>query len=309
MGTGGGGGYFQSEPEDILKKLRESEGKTRDEEYEAKVADYLGGLLGNFNDRDSAGIQRHLDEIEAALGKELAGSVDLQFGGSVSKRTYVEGLSDIDALVMLDNCALADESPAEALAYFAERLRERFPKTEITEGQLAVTVRFEDAEIQLLPAVSCHDAVKIADPRSADWSQIKPREFAKVLSEVNAKSGYKVVPVVKLAKAIVAMLPEQHRISGYHAESLAVDIFRNYNGQLRPKDMLKHFFVEASSRVLSPMSDTTGQSVHVDEYLGSAGSVQRRVVSDAFGRVARRMNNADVAGSEEPWKNLFDGST
>jgi hypothetical protein len=306
MGGSGGGAYFQSKPEAILKKLRESEGKTRDEEYEAKVASYLGGLLGNFNDRDSSGIQRHLDEIRAALGKDLAGSVDLKFGGSVSKRTYVEGLSDVDALVMLDNCTLADGSPGEALKYFCDRLRERFPKTAISEGQLAVTVRFADAEIQLLPAVSCRGAVKIADPRGEGWSRIKPQEFAGILSDVNEKAGYKVVPVVKLAKAIVAMLPAQHRISGYHAESLGVAIFRNYEGPLRPKDMLRRFFTEASTRVLTPMADTTGQSVHVDDYLGSGESVKRRVVSDAFGRIARRMHNADVASAVDSWKNLFD---
>jgi hypothetical protein len=305
---GSGGGYFQSSPDEILRKLRESESATAGEQFDASVAACLSGLLSEFNDRDAAGIQRHLDEIRAALENELAGTVDINFGGSVAKRTYVEGLSDVDSLVMLDSCELADGSPSAARAYFAARLRDRFPNTEVKEGELAVTVSFTDAQVQLLPAVSCRGAVKIADPDTDQWSKIKPRAFTELLSSVNANSGFKVVPVVKLAKAIVSHLPEQQRISGYHAESLAVDIFRDYSGPLRPKDMLKHFFAEATGRVLAPVTDRTGQSVHVDEYLGPAGSLRRRVVSDAFGRVTRRMNNADVAGSVESWQKLFDES-
>jgi hypothetical protein len=303
---GGSGGYFNSNPSDIINDLRAAEDRTRDEAYEAKIADDLTARLVDFNNRDVSGVQRHLGEIEAALGKELAGFVDIVFGGSVSKRTYVEGLSDVDSLVMLDNCELADGTPADAKAYFVQRLKERFPNTAIREGALAVTVTFADAEIQLLPAISCRSAVKIADPRTAGWATVRPREFAAALSDVNEQAGGKVVPVIKLAKAIIANLPEQQRISGYHAESLAVALFREYAGPLRPKEMLHHYFSECSKRVLAPVTDRTGQSVHVDEYLGAAGSLERQIVADAFSRISRRMKNADVARSVDSWKVLFD---
>ena len=76
-------------------------------------------------------------------------------GGSVAKYTYVDGLSDIDSLIILDNCELTDKPPDEVKEYFAQKLKERFPKTEVEVGNLAVTVHFNDAEIQLLPALSC----------------------------------------------------------------------------------------------------------------------------------------------------------
>ncbi len=304
MGSSGGG-YFRSDPNDLVRKLRDSEARTEDAKYEAEAGDLLASLLTNFNDRDREAITRHLEEIKSALEKEIDGTVDLQYGGSVAKHTYVDGLSDIDSLVVLNNSELAVQSPEAVKRYFAERLQERFPNTEVKEGQLAVTVRFSDVEIQLLPAVTDRSRVKIADKTGREWAQISPKDFTDVLTKTNELNGRKVVPVVKLAKAVVATLPEKHRISGYHAESLAVQIFRDYHGDLKPKAMLKHYFREASQLVLQPIKDRTGQSVHVDDYLGAPNSLERKIVSDAFGRMSRRMGNVDNARSVEEWQNLF----
>jgi hypothetical protein len=306
MGGSGGGGYFKDDPESIKEKLRTSERKTLNAEYESEIAQLLSSRLGEVNYRDHNAINRHMEEIRTALGKELEGTIDLLFGGSISKHTYVDGLSDVDSLVILDNCELADRPPLEAKAYFAKCIRDRFPQTTVTEGTLAVTVHFSDAEIQLLPAVSCEGHVKIPDRTGKDWSRINPQAFTTALTRVNQEVGRKVVPVIKLAKAIIAKLPERQRISGYHAESLAVEIFRDYRGDAAIKPMLNHFFSRASQLVRIPTADRTGQSLFVDEHLGTAGSLERAIVADAFSRVSRRMNNADAAGSINEWKSLLD---
>jgi hypothetical protein len=304
---GGGGGYFgpRSDPEKLKQKLRDSEARTTDAAYEAKVAELLASLLTKYNNRNNEAINRHIEEIRKALQKELEGTVDLLFGGSVAKQTYIDGFSDIDSLVILDNCELADQSPKAAKEYFAQRIRERFPKSQVEIGKLAVTVRFSDAEIQLLPAISCKNHIKIADKTGRAWSLISPKEFSSAFTRINQQVGRKVVPVIKLAKAIISNLPEKHQISGYHAESLAIDIFKNYKEGLKPKVMLKHFFQAACQRVRKPIIDRTGQSVHVDDYLGPANSLERRIVSDAFDRVYRRLNNADNASSLDEWNKLF----
>jgi CRISPR/Cas system-associated exonuclease Cas4 (RecB family) len=302
---GSGSSYFGSDLDTLRQKLRESEKRTEDTKYEAEVANVLAGLLTQYNDRDIEAINRHLDEIKRALEKEIEGTVNLLFGGSVAKHTYVDGLSDVDSLVILDSCDLANGSPDAAKEYFAQRLLERFPKTDVEVGRLAVTVRFSDAEIQLLPAISCQRDVKIADQTGHNWAQIKPKNFTEVLTRTNQQAGGKVVPIVKLAKAIIVNLPEKHRISGYHAESLAVEIFKNYSGEQKPKVMLEHYFQQASLLVQQPIRDRTGQSVHVDDYLGAPNSLERQLVSDAFSRVYRRMNNADNAGSIDQWHKLF----
>lgn len=306
MGGSGGGSLIPADTNKLVQKLRESEETTQDKEHEATVDDFLKSCLTEFNDRNHEDINRHLDEIKKALEKDIEGTIDLLFGGSVAKHTYVDGLSDIDSLVILNKSELADGSPQEAKEYFADRLRERYSSTDIQVGDLAVTLRFSDGiEIQLLPAVSAASHIKIADRNGDKWARIRPKDFTNVLTKINQRVGQKVVPVIKLAKAIIKALPEKHQISGYHAESLAIEAFRDYKGSLRPREMLKHFFRESSQRVRSPILDRTGQSVHVDDYLGGPPSLERKIVADAFGRVSRRMDNADNARSVEAWRKLF----
>jgi hypothetical protein len=305
VGGSGGGGYFSGDPFKARRALA-AQDATRDEFYEASCNNALQELLGGLNNRDVDAIATHLGEIKRAIEDELDGTIDLRFGGSVAKHTYVDGLSDVDSLVLLDKCELAAGPPSAAKKFLATRLEEELVGASISTGALAVTVRFPDAEVQLLPAVSCEGAVQIADSGSDQWARIRPRDFSRVLSQVNEEKGRKVVPVIKLAKAIIANFPESTKLTGYHAESLAVAAFRSYAGPLTHKTMLRFFFERGASLVRSPIKDRTGQSVHVDDYLGGEGSLERRIVSDYFARISRRMALADSAQSVDQWKRLFE---
>ena len=69
---------------------------------------------------------------------------------------------------------------------------------------------------------------------------------------------------------------------------------------------IRHFFEKAPDHVKQPIKDSSGQSVHVDGYLGGANSLERRIVADALGRIGRKIRNADGASSSERWKELFE---
>lgn len=114
-----------------------------------------------------------------------------------------------------------------------------------------------------------------------------------------------IIPTIKLAKAINGTLPEQQRLSGYHMESLAIAAFRNYGETKTTAAMLPTFFEKAKDLVLTPIRDNTGQSVHVDDYLGPANSEARVNTSHILGRLAKRMRNATAAGSKSQWRALF----
>ncbi len=304
---GSGGGFFpgSTKPEELSEKLRKAEQETSDKKYETSVAEIIGHRLSEFNDRDVDGINKHLETIKTALDQDIEGTVDLLYGGSVLKHTYVDGLSDIDALVILNNSELMDMSPWEIKEYFCARLKDRFPNTSIEQGTLAVSVKFKDIEIQLLPAVKFKTGIRIPDSSGTQWSMINPSAFAKLLTEVNNKTGGKLVPTIKLAKSIIADLPEKRRLTGYHTEALAVEIFKNYDGSKTTKAMVKHFFNESKKYVIKPITDKTGQSVHIDDYLGSAESLERKIVADALGRIGRRMQNADGARNEKQWEEIL----
>ena len=142
MGGSGGGGYSGSS--DISKDRREALELLRRQETEAAINGYLGEQLANINNRDIPGTRRRLDAIVDALGTEAVDVDRLLFGGSVSKHTYVDGLSDVDALVVVDE---PDAAPGDLVNRFVLALKARLPAGEvvtIAPGNLAVTVTYTD---------------------------------------------------------------------------------------------------------------------------------------------------------------------
>jgi hypothetical protein len=180
------------------------------------------------------------------------------------------------------------------------------PQTKVEEGALAVTVTFSDATIQLLPAVRVGKGVKLPQADSTDWSPVvHPERFAQKLTKINQEANGKVIPAIKIAKQILSQLPENQKLSGYHVESLAISVFNNYTGTLTTKAMLRHFFSEAPMLIRSPIKDSTGQSVHVDDYLGATNSAMRRVIADSVARFGRALLNADGAKSIRQWQEIL----
>jgi hypothetical protein len=108
---GSGGGYFSRDTKPLLRQLQNSQEKSQSAEYDAATNNLLATYLSDFNDRDTEAVAERLRAIREALEDEIEGTVDMVFGGSVSKRTYVEGLSDIDALVLLNDSDLATATP------------------------------------------------------------------------------------------------------------------------------------------------------------------------------------------------------
>jgi hypothetical protein len=94
-------------------------------------------------------------------------------------------------------------------------------------------------------------------------------------------------------------------MTGYHIENLAVEIFKRYQGRATLTEMLPYFFEQAQGAVFRPIRDRTGQSRHVDDYLGPGDSAERRELSNRLGRVARSMRNATAGQSRAQWEAIF----
>jgi len=221
---GGSGGGFSTGNVDfgeLYKKLREAQNETTRKSFEGSVADEISRLLAGC-ERNVDAVDAHLREIKVALESDIEGTVDFRFGGSVAKHTYVDGLSDVDTLLILNKSDLAQGSPDAALDYTLDRLQGRFAKTPITKGKLAVTLEFEDVAVQILPAVKTATATMIPTAGGRGWRAIQPEEFRNLLTSTNQNMGGRLVPTIKLAKSIIGAFPESRRLTGYHVESLAV---------------------------------------------------------------------------------------
>ena len=250
---------------------------------------YCEDLLARYKRRNTHTVIQRLETLCGFLRRE-GNVVQTMFGGSVRKGTYVTGLSDVDILLVVNQSMFVNQQPAEVIGYVQKRIQNGLPKNTVRAGNLAVTVRYSDStEIQVLPAIrTITGGVRIARPGSSQWSNIAhPERFAEKLAEVNAARSGRVVPIIKLAKALANCYISRpsRKISGYHMESLAIDAFSDYQGRLDPKSMLVHFLGYSMEAVKRPMADSTGQSRNVDENLGSAESIERKRTSTYFGQM------------------------
>ena len=305
MGGGGTGGYSPPRSDVLQRKVEQARAESR-AKLDADVDRFLQRELAVYNDRDVNETRRRLDTIHETLGEEV--EVDtMLFGGSVAKHTYVDGLSDVDALVVLDRDGTQGLSAQGVLDRFHEQLDltlEREGVESIDKGTLAVTIRYADgAEVQLLPAVREGRGVKIPDASGEGWKRTDPHAFQRELSRQNQRLNSALIPTIKLVKSLISDLPKQQRLSGYHLESLALDAVKGYRGPSTPKALLDRVLTHSESRVRTPIRDVTGQSRNADEYLGVRNSAQRKLVSQALGGIRRRLN---AATSVAQWQAMFE---
>ena len=213
-------------------------------------------------------------------------------------------------MLKINNSELSGKSPNEVLEYIKSRLESKITNAnEIKVGKLAVTIKYNDGtEIQILPAIKRGDGFKIPARNGKRWSNvIRPDKFASQLSKVNQKCGGKVVPVVKMVKHINSKLPPEQQLSGYHIESLSIEIFKTYPDSLSRtnKAMIKYFYQEARTKIRSPIKDKTNQSIHVDDYLYTENSPQRMRMSYILSNTYKEMKAADDMKSVEAWKDII----
>ena len=269
--------------------------------------EHCEALLVRYNRRNTQAVTRHLESLCNILRQEGNHVLQTMFGGSVRRRTYVTGLSDVDVLLIVNQSSLANQPPARVIEYPRETIHGRLRQNAVRAGNLAVTVDYPGGiEIQILPAIRTNTGgVRIAEPGSTRWSNVvQPENFARELAEVNQAKNGRVVPVIKLAKVMADCLITRQgwKIRGYHMESLAIDAFRNYQGAQDPKSMIVHLLTNSMTAVMRPIANSTRQTRYVDEYLGPADSKARRRASTYFGQMRAKINSCRTRAQ---FDNLF----
>ena len=250
--------------------------------------------LVEYGRRKTNGIARHINGLCRIAETKSCDVIRSLLGGSIKKGTYVSGLSDVDVLLLINESHLVSSPPAKVIRFVKDTIQTRLPQNEVTAGHLAVTVKYADgAEIQLLPAIRRKDGVRIADRGGKEWSAVvHPDRFVQKLTKVNQTHNGRAVQVIKLAKAMAenAIEVSEHKITGYHMESLAIEAFNNYNGPSDSKSMLNHLLEYSRTAVVRPIADSTGQSRHVDDYLGPLDSKARKRTANYLGQIKDKMN-------------------
>ncbi len=171
---------------------------------DADINRCLRELLREYNEQEREAINRHLDVLRDSLELEDDDVIRFVFGGSQSKHTAVNGLSDIDALAIINDSSLSGQSPEAVIRQMAGRIRHRLPQTSVSTGDMSVKIKYSDGiEIQVLPAIRTKSGVRVADLGRNQWSNVvHPERFARKLTQVNQVNGARVIPTVKLMKGL-----------------------------------------------------------------------------------------------------------
>ena len=253
--------------------------------------------LAQINQIDTEALNLHKEEIFQALKSTFEEADGLRGGGSYSQHTYVNGISDIDMLFVLDAFSSSKipnkENSKAVLADMERRLRQRLPNTEIKSGRMAVTIKFSDGlEVQVLPAFRYHSGYRVPDYRGAGWTIARPNIFTKLLQQRNKEMGGQLVPCIKLAKQICEN--QGLEVKSYHLSNMAVKAFEQYAGPRSHEDMLRHLFNKAKELTATRMRDITGQGAYVDNYL--TRNAQRIALAQQLGAIEQKIARAEGNG-------------
>ncbi|GAF76681.1 unnamed protein product, partial [marine sediment metagenome] len=206
MGGSGGGSNEPRTEQQTESSIKSAIRNTECADYEAAVSERLRDLLAEYNDRDIDTINNRLEQVKEVLADYMESSVFLRFGGSVSKHTYVDGISDVDCLCFLNRSKFAADSPQQLLKEFETLLRQVMGKSaDVERGAISIKLKYKDGpELQVLPALQTDTGVRIPAYEEDAWSQVvHPQRFAQALTDLNQKLSGKLVPAIKLIKPVM----------------------------------------------------------------------------------------------------------
>ncbi len=305
-GSGGGGAYGGGGGGRNTNAAARARTVTNVEEARIKEEQALQESLHRTRKPNDGEVRENVQRVVDDLNEKTKLNATAVLGGSASKGTYVEGISDHDAVVRIPTEAARGKGPREILALLAERIRDTHPAaTDVRIGRMAVTVVENGRETQYVPAVRDGRYMRFPVPGEDRWGNAcQPRKFVDKLNRANARLEGAVKEAIRAFRLVQDKhLPKDQHLDGYHVESVALLAFRNYE-KGKPRTKMVEDMVRAAAGILrKPVRDGTGQSLHVDDKWGAANSPERQATSHALKGLADRMKTDREEGGTF-WRDL-----
>ena len=138
--------------------------------------------------RDREKHMQYRNEAEDAINEGIEGSVNIVYAGSVAKGTYVEGISDVDNHVCINDTSLERMKPSEVKAYICQQLAKLPNVKSATETSKTVTVTYKDGtEMQFVPVIKTKNGYRVADGNR--WSNVVYENRFSVTSSVQTRNA------------------------------------------------------------------------------------------------------------------------
>ena len=95
--------------------------------------EYCEALLAQYTRKNTQTVTQRLVSLCGFL-RQKGDVVQTMFGGSVRKGTYVTGLSDIDALLIVNQSSLMNQIPASVIESVRETIQHRLRQNTVSAG-------------------------------------------------------------------------------------------------------------------------------------------------------------------------------
>ena len=94
-----------------------------------RVNQYCEALLTRYKNRNTRAVTRHLKSLCGFLRQEGNQAMQTMYGGPVRRRTYVNSLSDINVLLIVNQSSLVNQPPVEVTAYVRDTITTASPES------------------------------------------------------------------------------------------------------------------------------------------------------------------------------------
>jgi len=233
---------------------------------------------------------------------------DTFLSGSYSRSTLIAPLSeaDIDIFVVLDAKYFHNYNHGQnggqggLLDLLKRTLRRTYTRTpDISRNGQAVTVRFDDFAVDVIPAFYRQGGgFLIPDSVGKQWLETDPKRHIEIFTAANATHKGTLVPVIKMIKAWNRKNDRYFR--SFHLETLALTAFTNITITNYWSGM--RFFLDkarALVRVRNP--DPAGYGDDVGRYIAG-----QPAIDEAVGRLQRDYDRALRAEQFDSQANVMD---
>jgi Second Messenger Oligonucleotide or Dinucleotide Synthetase domain len=268
--------------------------------------------------QESTVAARH-EQVRAAVARRLTVR-DSFLTGSYRRRTLIAPMRDADVdIVIVLGREYRRRGPAAVLDLVKDTLREQYPLSKVSRNGQAVTIRFSDFTVDVVPSFRLwwdSETFDICNSGDGTWIRTGPQKHIAISSKINKRADGLVVPAVKMLKAWNRTAGRPLR--SFHLEALAwkvldpgwrADWFGAGFGMDSDPENLARFFAEAPGRLRRKLPDPARGEGDLGAYLTGLGREEvisrMETASSRCERAGRLVADGDAAGAIAVYRKVF----
>ena len=245
-----------------------------DKKIESEFKSYISKL--KIKDKKIHDIKERREIIEKVLSQELD-ITEKHIIGSYARNTMIESVdgNDVDIMIVIDDRRHVDwisqpNGPMNCLQSIKRVIKNdpRFKNSEVHIDKNAVTIKYKDFSIDVVPAFKdSSEGYRIPDTsENQSWKRTNPRMFKKIINATDRANNGRVSKIVKIVKGWNESNGKLLRL--FHIENMIYTHFKNQS-KAETRSLTKdveNFFSRLSLYIQNPSKEPV-YGERIDTYL------------------------------------------